>query len=576
MRKTTVIKAESAKKNFIFQILYQIIIFVIPLFTAPYLTRTLGDTSLGIYSYTNSIAYYFVLLAMLGISRHGQRVIAARRNEKDLLRRTFWSLYLLHSIASAVAILSYVTFLFFGEATYRTIYIIQIIYVLSALFDITWLFYGLENFRSVVIRNLLIKICECICIFCLIHTADDLWIYTLIMSSSACLGQAVMLPQAISFVKPIKISWNDIKEHIKPLFLLFIAVVASTLYTVFGKTMLGIMSTEENVAYYEYSNKIINIPKAIIGVIFTVLYPRACASMAKGDEANSRKYLDYSLHFTCLLGVGSVFGLLGVSNLFIVLYYGADFVACGDVIIALAPVIVVNEIGNIIRTQYMIPNHMDVWLNVSYLVNAIINIVLCVVLIPLIGIYGAVVGTVAAETAGLIFQSILCKKFLSLSKIILTTIPYIIFGAAMFGIIYLIRLYYNDGWLDLLFQAIVGGGVYCILCAIYLFYFSPIKKNVRGLLHFKKHRRTVATAAAGTENEDGSAEEQSDDRSERMEPSQKNDTARNADLPQTAEASQPVDLPQTDEASEPVPENAAQSGGAAEEEAGGAPDGKPQ
>ena len=67
---------QSLSKNLIFQFLYQGLILVIPLIISPYLTRVLHETALGVYSYTNSIAYYFVLLAMLGISRHGQRIIS--------------------------------------------------------------------------------------------------------------------------------------------------------------------------------------------------------------------------------------------------------------------------------------------------------------------------------------------------------------------------------------------------------------------------------------------------------------------------------------------------------------------
>ena len=85
-------------------------------------------------------------------------------------------------------------------------------------------------------------------------------------------GQLVMIPQAIKIVKPIRFSREDVKKHIKPLFVLSIAVAAVSLYTVFDKTLLGLMTIKENVAYYEYASKIINIPKTIIGVIGTVIF----------------------------------------------------------------------------------------------------------------------------------------------------------------------------------------------------------------------------------------------------------------------------------------------------------------
>lgn len=494
------IKAQSVKKNFIFQIAYQVVILVIPLIIAPYLTRTLGSNALDDYEFTYSIAYYFVLVAMLGISRHGQRIIAARREDKQALGKAFWSLYLVHAAFSVVAILAFVVFTAVFGGDYKTIYLIQTLFVASALFDVTWLFYGLENFKSVVIRNFIIKIVECVLIFCLVKTTSDLWVYTLIMASSLCLGQLVMLPQAIGFVKPVKFGWVDVKEHFKPLFVLFIAVVASTLYTVFDKTLLGIMlPNENNVAYYEFSNKIISVPKTVISVICTVMFPRVCAAVARGDDKSVRKYVNYSLQFTCFLGLGAIFGLLGIANLFAVLYYGESFAVCGDVIIALSPNIFIIELGNIVRTQYMVPNKMDIHLSVSYIINAVFNLVLSIALIPVLGIYGAVIGTLAAEICGLIFQMILCRKFLPVKDVIITMIPYALFGAVMFGLIYVIRLYFNATWWDLLLQVAVGGLTYCALSAVYLICFSPIKQSLKNMLGRKK--QSAAAEAPQSEEE---------------------------------------------------------------------------
>ena len=86
-------KSDGLKKNLFFQFSYQFIVLVVPLIMAPYLTRTLGKEAIGIYSYTYSIAYYFVLVCMLGIVKHGQRIIASVKDDPIQLRKTFWSLF---------------------------------------------------------------------------------------------------------------------------------------------------------------------------------------------------------------------------------------------------------------------------------------------------------------------------------------------------------------------------------------------------------------------------------------------------------------------------------------------------
>ena len=236
---------------------------MIPLIVSPYLTRTLGGTSLGIYAYTNSIAYYFVVFAMLGIDKYGQRIISQRRNNIINLRKTFWSLYAVHFIASIFALSGYLTYVFFICKSDITVAFVQTIYVASAVFDLTWLFYGLEKFKSVAIRNAFVRGISTVAIFVLVRSPSDLIIYTAIMAATTCIGQIVLFPQVVVAIPPIRVDKDNIKEHIKPLFTLFAAVVAATLYTVFDKTLLGIMMNKESIAYYEYSDKIINEPRLL-------------------------------------------------------------------------------------------------------------------------------------------------------------------------------------------------------------------------------------------------------------------------------------------------------------------------
>ena len=51
---------QSLKKNYIYNLIYQIIVLILPLVTAPYVSRVLGAERIGIYSYTISISAYFI------------------------------------------------------------------------------------------------------------------------------------------------------------------------------------------------------------------------------------------------------------------------------------------------------------------------------------------------------------------------------------------------------------------------------------------------------------------------------------------------------------------------------------
>ncbi len=466
------IKKQSLKNNFIFQFVYQTLILAIPLVVSPYLTRIIGDSGLGTYSYVNSIAYYFVVFANLGIAKHGQRVIAQSSNDPSSLRKSFWSLYTVHFFFSFLSIVIYFFIFGFFVDKDKNIYLVQGLYVASALFDITWLFYGLENFKTVVIKNAILKVIECTLIFLFIKKQSDLLLYTLISCGFLFLGHFIMVPQAFFQIKPVKFGWNDCKKHIKPLFIFSISVIAVSLYTIFDKTLLGLMTTKENVAYYEYANKIISLPRAFVTIIGTVMFPRACKMAKEGNYEAQKNYLKISIIVVAFLGMSSLFGLLAISKQFSIFYYGDSFSTSGDVMMAMCAIPLIIGLGDIVRSQYLVPNHMDKEYTICIILNALINLILSISLIPFFGIYGAVIGTCTAELFGCIFQLVICRRFLSPFAILKTIIPFGVIGAIMFGSIKIVSLFLNQGLLALLIQIFVGMFVYCILSLAYLIIFE--------------------------------------------------------------------------------------------------------
>ena len=263
-------REDSTKKNFAFQIAYQAIILVLPFIIAPIVSRRLGSEALGIYSYAGSIVYYFVVFANLGIMKYGQRAIATSKDNHIVLRKVFWSLFIVHIVISAISIIAYSVFVFFCTNEYTDIFWIYTLSIFSAMFDITWFFYGIQTFKSVVIKNLICRIAVTILIIFFVDNPSDLPLYTLIEVLALLVSNLALIPTAVKFVKPIKISFNDCLQHIRPLFILAIAVIAIALYTMFDKTLLGLLATKADVAFYEYSNKIITIPRTFVAVIGTV------------------------------------------------------------------------------------------------------------------------------------------------------------------------------------------------------------------------------------------------------------------------------------------------------------------
>ena len=486
-------KQDSLKKNFIFQLFYNIITLVLPLIISPIITRRLGSTALGTYVYIGSVAYYFVMFANLGISKYGQRIIASRKNDNIQLRKTFWSLYFVHTLFSLVSLSAYIIFILFFVKDNLTIYWLYIIYVSSAIFDITWLFYGFENFKNVVIKNLVCKVVVFALIIVFVKTPNDLPAYTLIELLALLVANIVLFPTAIKSVKLIKFSKADCIEHIKPMLILFISVVASSLYTVFDKMLLGILSSKDDVAYYEYANKIIAIPRTFVTIIGSVLFPKACALASKNDFKGRNKYAGYSYLGLAIIAFASIFGLIAIGPQLVTLYYGAGFSACGNIVVSLTPLIFIIGLGEIVRSVFLIPQKRDLFYIICLCLNALINIGLTFWLIPIIGIYGAVIGTTAAELFGLIAQCFYCRKFINFKSLFKSTLIFAFIGVTMLLIIKgTSRLFNEESIKSLIILFFIGAVTYLFLSllAIKLFY-KDVWDNTINWLKNKTNRKLL-------------------------------------------------------------------------------------
>lgn len=459
---------KSLQKNFLYNVLYQILLVILPLITAPYISRTLGATAVGVYSYTYSVAYYFLLIAMLGIGNHGNRSVAAVRDDREKLNKTFSSIYSLQVMTFSIAILAYSFYLVLFVKNNRLIVLLQLIYVTSGLFDIGWLFFGLEQFKLTVARNTLIKISTVVLMFVFVHKPSDLWKYTLIMSAGTLFSQAYLWLYVKKYVSFKKCSVKEIASNIKPVLILFVPVLAYSIYKVMDKIMLGNMSSYDQVGFYNNAEKIINIPMGIITALGTVMLPRMSNIVANGDKKRVDDYIRISAKLVTLLSSAIAFGLMGVSSVLAPVFFGDEFIACGEIIRLLSVTVFFIAWANVIRTQYLIPNKRDSIYLTSTMVGAILNLIINWMLIPKYQANGAAFGTIVAEFSVMLVQMVAVKNELPMRKYIMSYSPILIIGLTMAVLVDRIGIKLGVSISTLAIQILAGGFFFCIATIAYL------------------------------------------------------------------------------------------------------------
>ena len=456
----------SLTKNLIYQTVYQILSISTPLITAPYLARVLGAEQLGIFSYTTSIVAYFSLFAMLGTVNYGTRAIATVKDDIDKCSDTFWNIYVVQAFSSIVMLLAYCFYVINFVENNRSIFIIQGITLLTCLFDINWFFFGKEYFNITVSRNIVVKLVTVLLILLCVKSSSDLYIYLLILLTGSLVGNLILWLNLKNLLKHPVINYPSIIKHFKGNVLLFVPIIAISVYHVMDKTMLGYLSNFLQSGLYYNSDKIINIPICVLLGISNVMLPRMTSILEGGNEQKFQIVFMHSLNLITFLSIAMACGITSVSAEFIPLFLGKGYDECVMLVVIFSPVLIIKGISNTIRIQYLIPQKKEAIFIKSTLIGASVNLLFNYQLIPIFGALGAVVSTMIAEFLSCLYLVFYIKNHIEFKRYMIDTCKYSIIGILMIISVRYFHNYIND--IDLLYQFIlevICGFLFLCICS---------------------------------------------------------------------------------------------------------------
>lgn len=479
-------KTISLKSNIALNMMYEILLVLTPLITAPYISRVLQADGIGINSYTTSLLLYFTIFASLGTASYGKKVIAAHRDDITSYSKAFWEIQLIKLFTTTICLIIWVSFSLLYKQ-YTAYMLILSFTLLGALFDISWFYGGLERFQYTVTVNSIFKLLSIVCIFLFVNQKDDLLIYTAIVAISTLLGNVSMwyfLPKQI--IKT-KVELLSIKSHLKETVVYFGPTIATSIYTVLDKTLIGIItgSNLQN-GYYEQATKIINIVKSIcFNGINGVMVARASFLYSNENKQELTKIKDISYHIVMFLSIGSCFGLIGISDVFVPFFFGKGYVPVIGLINILSVVVVVIGVSSVANTIYYVAGGYMRKATRLILIGSFANLLFNILLITKYQSIGAVISTLIAESIITILFVNGTNGFIKWSDIWLVISKKIVAGIVMLSSITCIKkaLWNLDAIILLMVLITVGIAAYIVSLIILkdssLYYaFKFIKKKL--------------------------------------------------------------------------------------------------
>ena len=396
----------SIKKNFIMNALLTMSSFIFPLITFPYVSRVLLPVGTGKVSFATSLISYFNMFAKLGIPTYGIRACAKVRDDREELTRTAHELLLINLVMNVI---SYMTFFLCVTFVPRlrdehTLYIIISFTILLTSIGMEWLYKGLEQYTYITVRSIVFKFVALIAMFLLIHKQEDYVVYGAITIFAASASNILNLINAHKYIDLKPIGNYNFKRHLKPVLIFFAMSCATTIYTNLDTVMLGFMTTDTEVGYYNAAVKIKVILVSVVTSLGTVLLPRASYYIQTGELKEFRRITRKALNFVILIATPLMLYFIYFAKEGIFFLSGNAYVGSIVPMQVIMPTLLLIGITNILGIQILVPMGREKVVLYSEIAGAIVDVIVNALLIPKYASTGAAIGTLVAEFAVLVVQ----------------------------------------------------------------------------------------------------------------------------------------------------------------------------
>jgi O-antigen/teichoic acid export membrane protein len=449
-------------KNYFYNLIYQVLMIIGPVITVPFLSRSLGASGVGEYSYCYSLTGYFVLVATLGCDVYGRREISYVK--EDILERSkrFWSIQTIKIIST---ILVFGIYLLFSLNNKNSIMLLILgIHLLNVPLNIGWFFQGAEQFKKITTRGLFLKIVDLLFVLFFIHKPDDLLLYTFGSSLIAFITFFVLWIDLKKYLTKVDIRDLNIKIDLQNCFVFFLPSIATSIYTMLDKTMLGVMTEgfSEN-GYYEQSLKINVIFLRVVLSLGTVLMPAIAYAFKQNNMKVVFTNIKKSIKYVYFVALPIAFGLCAISDIFVPWFFGAGFEKVSVLLKISGFILIFQGIDDVLGVQYLVTTGKQKLYIISLFMGALFNFVCNLYLIPRFQSIGAMSASLLSECIIVGMQMYFVRNEFQFIKLLKPAKNYLIASVIMFIIINYLIKFVNASIIDNILVGGVGGTIYIVI-----------------------------------------------------------------------------------------------------------------
>ncbi|MBV8811998.1 MAG: flippase [Acidobacteriaceae bacterium] len=374
----------------------QLVGYIAPLLTVPYLVRVLKPAEFGLLSFAQGVVLYFDLITDYGFNLSATRGIAAQRNEPDSVSRIFWSTLCAKAIlmllcgAALALLVAFIPRLRENSAVYA----VSFLYVIGTVFFPVWLFQGLERMKLAAFALGTARILTVPALFLFVRSERDCVVAAAIQASVQAVASILVIPALVGMrLRWYRPSLADLASAFKRGWPLFISGSALYLCTSSTTVVLGFCAGKSAVGYYSAADKLIKAATSLLSPISQALYPHITALKVTSTTSALRMIRKSFLSIGLLSLCTSILTLV-LARPICHLFLGPSFEGSIAVLQCLSPLPVLFGLMSVLGTQTMLVFEMDDMMSRIMFGSALAGIPLTMALSSLFGAEGAAAASV--------------------------------------------------------------------------------------------------------------------------------------------------------------------------------------
>ncbi|HIH64449.1 MAG: hypothetical protein PWP32_1660 [Methanothermobacter sp.] len=390
----------------------QLVQYLLPLITFPYLTRVLGPSNFGKVAFAVAFIAYFQLLTDYGFNFSATREISIHRDDPERVSRIYSSVMATKTLLLTVTFTAMLTLILLIDR-FRSDYLLYIFtygLVVGNLLFPAWFFQGVERMRYISILRIVSSLIYTALIFIIVRGPGD-YLYVPLINSAGFIvvglySQRIVLREfGVNFMVP---SLADIREQLLEGWHLFISTLAISLYTTSNRFILGLLVSSATLGYYAVAEDITRALQGLVSPISQAIYPYF-SRIQRDDRERARYELRKMLVFMGALTFILSVALALLAPVIVGILAGSSYSLSVPLMQILVFLLFAVGINTVMGLGLISLGHKDIFSRIV-IIAGLLHIPILIGFTMLIGVIGAAIAVILTETFIVFLEYFIIRK----------------------------------------------------------------------------------------------------------------------------------------------------------------------